>query len=231
MDSYPHLDLKTCSFIDFRKCCEDLFKAERDYTVERIKLYNTIFMQDNDSFSSIYARLSAQTALCNWPLDQERETLKDLFISRIRDVEVQRQLIRVKANLDDTLQLALENENGLRPQNNFRNYSRITTLLLTIPTLLESSRNRLRQYNNSRIKETAVEEEVSTVLINVKVKINRATFAVTRFPSNTAGRVRPEKLLAMLVKRGAILLRCVTLRGDVLTWFNMRRYLPIKSAT
>ena len=50
-DSYPHLDLNTCSFIDFHKCCEDLFKAERDYTVERIKLYNTIFMQENDPFS------------------------------------------------------------------------------------------------------------------------------------------------------------------------------------
>ena len=120
MDSYPHLDLKTCSFIDFHKCCEDLFKAEQDYTVERIKLYNTIFMQDKDSFSSIYARLSAQTALCNWPLDQERATLKDLFISRIRDVEVQRQLIRVKANLDDTLQLALENEKGAKTSEQFQ---------------------------------------------------------------------------------------------------------------
>ena len=90
LDSYPHVDLNTSSFIDFHKCCEDLFKAERDYTVERIKLYNTIFMQENDSFFSFYARLSAQTALCNWPIDQERATLKDLFIGRIRDVEVQR---------------------------------------------------------------------------------------------------------------------------------------------
>ena len=105
-------------------------------------------MQDNDSFSSFYARLSAQTALCNWPIDQERATLKDLFIGRIRDVEVQRQLIRAKANLDDTLQLALEKEKGLKHQNNFRNCSHITTLLLTLQTLFESSRNQLRQYNN-----------------------------------------------------------------------------------
>ena len=48
LDSYPHLDPNTSSFIDFHKCCEDLFKAERDYTVERMKLYTTIFMQDND---------------------------------------------------------------------------------------------------------------------------------------------------------------------------------------
>ena len=77
-------------------------------------------MQDNDSFSSFYARLSAQTALCNWPLDQERATLKDLFIGRIRDVEVQRQLIRAKTNLDDTLQLALENEKGAKTSEQFQ---------------------------------------------------------------------------------------------------------------
>ena len=40
-------------------------KVERDYTVERIKLYNSIIMLDSDTFSSFYARLSAQIALCN----------------------------------------------------------------------------------------------------------------------------------------------------------------------
>ena len=145
LDTYLHLDLNTSSFIDFHKCCEDLFKAERDYTVERIKLYKTIFMQDNDSFSSFYARLCAQTALRNWPLDQERAKMKDLFIGRIRNVEVQRQLIRAKSNLDDTLQLALENENGLKHQNSFRNCSCITTLLPILPTL--SSLQIKRQFN------------------------------------------------------------------------------------
>ena len=77
-------------------------------------------MQDNDSFSSFYARISAQTALCNWPIDQERETLKDLLIGRIRDVEVQRQLIRAKANLEDTLQLALENEKRAKTSEQFQ---------------------------------------------------------------------------------------------------------------
>ena len=77
-------------------------------------------MQDNTSFFSFYARLSAQTAPCNWPLDQERATLKDLFIGRIRDVEVQRQLIRAMAYLDDTLQLALENEKRTKTSEQFQ---------------------------------------------------------------------------------------------------------------
>ena len=174
-------------------------------------------MQDNDSFSSFYARLSAQTALCNWPIDQERATLKDLFIGRIRDVEVQRQLIRAKANLDDTLQLALENEKGLKHQNNFRNCSRITTLPSILQTLFESNRNQLCQYNNLRIKEIAAGEVVYLVLTNDKIKINHAIFVATRFLWNIAGHARLEKLLVMLAKRRVILLRCVTLRDDALT--------------
>ena len=46
--------------------------------------------------------------------------MKDLVIGRIRDVEVQRQLIRVKANFDDTLQLALENEKGAKTSEQFQ---------------------------------------------------------------------------------------------------------------
>ena len=67
-------------------------------------------MLENDTFSSFYARLSAQVALCNWLNAHERETLKDLFIGRIRDVDVQQQLIKAKA--DDTFKLVLECKKG-----------------------------------------------------------------------------------------------------------------------
>ena len=109
-DSYPHTDISAIPFREFHNGCETLFKVKRDYTVERIKLYNTVFMLENDTFPSFYARLSAQVALCYWPNAQERETLKDLFIGRIRDVDVQQQLIKAKADLDDTFKLALECE-------------------------------------------------------------------------------------------------------------------------
>ena len=111
-DFFPHTDFSVIPFRDFHNSCETLFKMERDYTVERIKLYNTVFMLDNDTFSSFYARLSAQVALCNWPNAQERETLKDLFIGRIRDVDVQQQFIKAKADLDDTFKIAFECEKG-----------------------------------------------------------------------------------------------------------------------
>ena len=109
-DSYPHTDISVTPFREIHNACETLFKIERDYTIECIKLYNTIFMLENDTFSSFYARLSAQIALCNWPNAQERDTLKDLFIERIRHVDVQQQLIQAKVDLDDTFKLALECE-------------------------------------------------------------------------------------------------------------------------
>ena len=49
-DSFPHTDINVSSFGDFHTNCETLFKVERDCTVERIKLYNTIFMLENDTF-------------------------------------------------------------------------------------------------------------------------------------------------------------------------------------
>ena len=80
------------------------------YRVERIKLYNTIFMQDNDSFSYFYAHKqgsrkahclicllqSAQTALCNLPI-----------IGRVRKVDVQLQLIKAYPYLTLKILLSL----------------------------------------------------------------------------------------------------------------------------
>ena len=120
-DSFPHTDISATSFREFHKNYETLFEVERDYTFERIKLYNTIVMLDIDTFSSLNARLSAQIALCNWPNGQERETLKDLLIGRIRDVDVQQQLDKTKTDLDNTLKLALESEKGLARPHNSKN--------------------------------------------------------------------------------------------------------------
>ena len=121
--SFSHTDISTTSFQDFHTNCKSLFKVEPDYTVERIQLYNTIFKLEKDkkdTFSSFYARLSAQIALCNWPNAQERETLKDLFNGRILGVEVQQQLIKAKTDLDNFLKLALVSEKGLARPPNFR---------------------------------------------------------------------------------------------------------------
>ena len=73
-DSNLHLNHKVGSLENFHDAFEALFQNARDYTVEQIKLYSTIFMLETDSFSSFLAPIAAQAALCNWPQDQERDT-------------------------------------------------------------------------------------------------------------------------------------------------------------
>ena len=75
-DSFPHKDISNILFREFHISCEMLFKVEQGYMVERIKLSNTVFMPDNDTFSSFYTSLSAQVALCNWPYVQKKENVK-----------------------------------------------------------------------------------------------------------------------------------------------------------
>ena len=188
-------------------------------------------MQENDSFSSFYARLSAQTALCNWPLDQERATLKDLFIGRIRDVEVQRQLIKAKANLDDTLQLALENEKGAKTSEQFQKLlphnNTISTNASSIRVKQEplSSVQQFKNQGNSsrgggfnRSNQRQSQNKPSYFCGNPFSLEHRRSCPAREATCNTC-------------KKKGHLLKCVTLQSDVLTWCNMMRPFPIKNVT
>ena len=147
-DSFPHTDISNIPFQEFHNGCETLFKVEQEYTAERIKLYNTVFKLKNDTFSSFYARLSAQVALCNLPQAQESETLKDLFIGRIRDIDVQQQLIKAKADLDGTFKLALECEKGANTSAQFQSYF----LIINIQMLSRLIKNLLSPFSRAEGK-------------------------------------------------------------------------------
>ena len=58
-DSNLHLNHKVGSLENFHDAFEALFQIARDYTVEQIKLYSTIFMLETDSFSSFLARIAS----------------------------------------------------------------------------------------------------------------------------------------------------------------------------
>ena len=143
---------------------------------------------------------------------------------------IQRQLIRAKANLEDTLKLALENDQGAKTSEQFQKLlthnssSSINTNPIQVKQETTSSVQQFKnQGNNSH-------GGAKTVLINVKVRPNLVISAVTRFPSSIAGHVRPEKLLAMHVKRRAISPNFVTPRCVVLTWYIRTIHHPMKSA-
>ena len=88
--------------------------------------------------------MSAQLALCNWPNDQEKETLKDLFIGRIRDVDVQQQLIKAKADLDGTFKLSRSSARREQVRRlSIKNYS----LIINIQPVLRLNKNLLALFS------------------------------------------------------------------------------------
>ena len=64
--------LSLLSFKIFFQNCVYAFKMEVNVTMERIKLYNSWYMETNESFLSFHSRLSAQAACCNWTEQEER---------------------------------------------------------------------------------------------------------------------------------------------------------------
>ena len=112
VQAFPHADLNRLPFREFVQNCVYAFKVEINVTMERIELYNLWYMEANESFLSFHSRLSAQAACCNWTEQEERSAMKDLFIRRFRDSDVQSTLIRKNPDATGTSKLALELEKG-----------------------------------------------------------------------------------------------------------------------
>ena len=113
VQAFPHADLNRLPlFREFVQTCVYAFKVEVNVTMERIKLYNSWDMEANESFLSFHWRLSAQAARCNWTEQEERSVVRELFIGRIRDPDVQSTLIHKNPDAAGTLKLALEVEKG-----------------------------------------------------------------------------------------------------------------------
>ena len=145
--------------------------------MKRIKLYNTVFMLKNDTFSSFYSRLSAQMALCNWPDDQKKETLKDLFIGRILDIDVQQQLIKAKADLDGTFKLALECKRGHIHLLNSKSYF----LIINTQTVSRLNKNLLSPSNHLEGNGTILKTKVIDKLHRAVKQISLVTSVVILF--------------------------------------------------
>ena len=178
----------------------------RDYTVERIKLYNTVFMLDNDTFSSFYARLSAQIALCNWPNAQERETLKDIFIGRIRDVHVQQLLIKIwiiPLNSHWSVKRGL-----VRPLSS-KNYF----LTISFSKLLKLNKNPLSQFSR-------LEENVTILKIKPIDKTRKAITGTSRATSVVILLFRITESLVQLAKLRVISARNVVFLQTVVIHQN-----------
>ena len=63
LQNFAHVNLATTQFKDFSEQCENLFKKDKNFIVERMHLYNSS-QNDREGFEGFFLRLSGQAAQC-----------------------------------------------------------------------------------------------------------------------------------------------------------------------
>ena len=83
------------------------FKKEKNYIKERLQFYNAVHAE-RESLEAFYLRLTGQAVLCSWTIDQEKEVVRDIFIAKMRNKDIQRELcIHPGATPEEALKSAL----------------------------------------------------------------------------------------------------------------------------
>ena len=75
-------------------------------------LYNTN-QADREGLESFFLRLSGQAVLCGWSVAIEKEVVRDIFITKMKFKDIQRELCIQPGNSpEETLRSALLQETG-----------------------------------------------------------------------------------------------------------------------
>ena len=163
LQQHAHTNLNTVKFKFFHDACEQLFKREKNYIIERMQIYNASH-GDRESLESFYLRLAGQDSKCGWTEEIEKEVIRDIFIAKMRSSDIQRELcIRPGATVDDTLKSALLQEKG---------YVTASTLQKQNPSTTSNSANFTNSSNQFRVKQEPLMSIQSKN--NVQNRMNRA---------------------------------------------------------
>ena len=163
LQQHAHTNLNTVKFKFFHDACEQLFKREKNYIIERIQIYNASH-RDRESLESFYLRLAGQASKCGWTEEIGKEVIRDIFIVKMRFSDIQRELcIRPGATVDDTLKSALLQEKG---------YVTASTLQKQNPSTTSNSANFTNSSNQFWVKQEPLMSIQSKN--NVQNRMNRA---------------------------------------------------------
>ena len=136
-------------------------------------------MKANESSLSFHSRLSAQAACCNWTEQEERSVVRDLFIGRIRDSDVQSTLIRKNPDSAGTLKLALESEKGASTSMEFQKLMRHNKNAFFL-VCLKQNRSQLFPYNRVGLVVNLLSADRTHRIEKIKTHLGRVTFVVIR---------------------------------------------------
>ena len=106
---------------------------------------------------------------------RSRATLKDLFIGRIRDVDVQQHLIKAKTDLDTLSNSRWSVKKGLARQPNFRSFF----LIIKNQTSLKLNKNQLFQFSRPEGNAIILRINRTVKIPKVTKRINHTTSTVT----------------------------------------------------
>ena len=163
LQQHAHINLNTVKFKFFHDACEQLFKREKNYIIERMQMYNASH-GDKESLESFYLRLAGQASTCVWTEEIEKVVIRDIFIAKMRFSDILRELcIRPGATVDDTLKSALLQEKG---------YVTASTLQRQNPSTMSNSANFTNSSNQFRVKQEPLMSIQSKN--NVQNRMNRA---------------------------------------------------------
>ena len=115
---FPRVEIHKITFRDFVKNLNEIFDAEVNTTYERLLLF-TRNMKQGETMEHFHAALSEQAAKCNLGTLEE-ELIKDLFVAKMNDADLQRKFIMKKTEPKKVLEEIVLFERGTTTTQNFQ---------------------------------------------------------------------------------------------------------------
>ncbi len=155
----PHEDIEDLSFDALWHQLDAMFFIKRNITVDGV-IFLSRRQREAETLEHFHAALTALAAKCQFR-DLETELVRDLFITNITDLELQRKFLRRAMDAEEVLETAIAWERGMADQTSIEHHSKAMTANASIlPGVLETAR-----------RETNVSEDTSggpTIKINNK---------------------------------------------------------------
>ncbi len=104
---------------DFMQSLESIFHKERNFLLERV-LFNSRRQGPNESMQDYYAALTELANRCDFGSATQTH-IRDIFVTNIRDNELQRQFITRMTSPDTILKETITHEMGLQHQRSIKN--------------------------------------------------------------------------------------------------------------
>ena len=140
---HPNLALENETTKTLVEKLNNIFKEEKNVTYERLKLFSREIKQ-NESLEYFHNALQDLAKTCELK-DLKASLVKDLFIAKINNKELQMKFCREKTTPEEVLKYFILYERGTQASNNFQQITKNNVQIKQEPTFSIQSRGRKQQ--------------------------------------------------------------------------------------